>query len=318
MQTLNFKDKEGQTAGADACALIKRARIRPANFSNTGTSATARVLLANELRGAIERREIEVYYQPIVALADGKLAGLEALARWRHAGRGILASSEFIALAEQTHIVHEIGGWVLSEACRQLAEWRELLPASHTPFHVSVNLSFAQLVRPGFVKRIARMLEAARLPPQYLNLEIKESAISRGAGLAAVMLTQLRALGVRLAIDDFGKGFSSPHQLRCLAFDTLKIDRSIVGRLGEDVRAVRSAVALASNLGMTVVAGGVETDAQRERLGALGCAHAQGFLYAKPSDAETTLGLVRKSFPSSYARSDHDRSLARLTQIFTA
>jgi EAL domain-containing protein (putative c-di-GMP-specific phosphodiesterase class I) len=295
---------------------MKRAFEHPANFlhdADARSRAAARLSLESDLRHAIERRELEVFYQPVVALATGKLAGLEALVRWRHAVRGTLAPPEFIALAEETRLINDIGGWVLFEACRQIAEWRELLPASRFALSVGVNLSVRQLARPGLVERVAQTLDETNLPPQCLKLEITESAVT---GDAVAALTRLRSLGVRLALDDFGTGLASPRQLRRLPFDTLKIDRSLISRVdarGEDTEAVRAAIALASNLGLTVVAEGVETDAQRQRLGALGCDYAQGFLYSKPADAETTLGFIRRDF-----RHTDDRSLSRLTQILAA
>jgi EAL domain-containing protein (putative c-di-GMP-specific phosphodiesterase class I) len=328
MRTLNFNSHVAQTDGVVARALHEHACGYPANFFLDGDArkrAADSARLESELQLAVKRDELEVYYQPVVALATGRLKGFEALVRWRHAERGILPPSKFIPLAERTRIIDDIGGWVLFEACRQMSEWREMLPASRVAFSVGVNISAAQLTRPAFVELVTRTLEETNLPPQSLKLEINESALARGDRAAFAALTRLRSLGILLAFDDFGAGLSSLLQLRRLPFDMLKIDRSLVsrvGRRGENAQGASAAVALASKLGLTVVATHVETDEQRERLGALGCEYAQGFLYSKPVDAETTLALVRRDLRSpgahGLARRDADRSLSRLTQILAA
>lgn len=330
MRPLNFYSQGAYTAGAVEGALYKRAFDRPANFlpdSKSRERPSARAALENDLRRAIERRELEVYYQPVVALSTGRLAGFEALVRWHHAELGMLPASEFIPMAERTRIIKDIGGWALFEACRQMAEWRDLLPTPASPaaFSVGVNISARQLARPGLVELVARTLDETTLPPRCLEVEVNESVLTRNEGAAVAALTRLRSLGVRIAVDDFRMGIASASRLRRMPFDTLKIDRSLISRVGgrgDAARDVGAAVALASDLGLTVVAAGVETDAQRERLGALGCEYAQGFLYSKPADAETTLGFIRRNSragdahgPAPYA---DDRSLSRLTQILAA
>jgi EAL domain-containing protein (putative c-di-GMP-specific phosphodiesterase class I) len=330
VRPLNFNSHSAHTNGVAARALHERACGYPANFfldGDTHRRDADCARLESELQRAVERDEFEVYYQPVVALATGRLKGFEALVRWRHAERGILPPSEFIQLAERTRIINDIGGWVLFEACRQMSEWRELMPASRLALSVGVNISARQLARVGLVELIERTLEQTNLPPRCLKLEINETALVRGDRSAFAALKRLRSLGVRLAVDDFGAGLSSLRQLRRLPFDTLKIDRSLVsrtGRCGEGAQSANAdaAIALASSLGLTVVAKRVETDEQREHLGALGCLYAQGFLYSKPVDAETTLALVRRDLRSYDAHGptprDDDRSLSRLTQILAA
>jgi len=287
--------------------------------------AVARLQLENDLRRAVEHNEFEVFYQPIVALGDGKIAGFEALVRWRHPERGLVSPVEFIPLAEETRLITEIGEWVLRESCRQMSEWRDLLPPSHRPLIISVNLSSKQLTQPDLIERIKQILRETGLPPHLLKLEITESAVMDNAESAASMLAQLRDLGIRLSIDDFGTGYSSLSYLHRFPVDTLKIDRSFVSRMGqgdENSEIVRTIVTLASNLGMTVIAEGVETEAQHEQLSALGCEYAQGYLYAKPANAETALGLIRRDLrvtdPRAAAPYADDRSLSRLTQILAA
>jgi diguanylate cyclase (GGDEF)-like protein len=286
--------------------------------------ALARLRLENDLRRAVEHREFEVYYQPVIALATGKLSGFEALVRWRHPERGIVAPSEFIPLAEETRLITEIGGWVLEDACRQMSEWRELIPAQQH-LTLSVNLSSKQLAQPGFAEAVQRTLRETALPAHCLKLEITESAVMDNADGAASLLGQLRGLGIQLSIDDFGTGYSSLSYLHRFPVDTLKIDRSFVAKMtdnSENGEIVRTIVALASNLGMCVVAEGVETEEQHARLEALGCEYGQGYLYSRPVEAESALALIRRGGrphdSHGLAPNDTDRSLFRLAQVLAA
>jgi EAL domain-containing protein (putative c-di-GMP-specific phosphodiesterase class I) len=293
-------------------------------FDPRERTARAAVLSREELRRAFERREFEVYYQPVVALSTGRLSGFEALARWRHPVRGVVGPSEFIPLAEEARLLTEIGGWVLEEACRQTCEWRELIP-SQQHLTVGVNLSFGQLARPDLVGRVRRTLRETGLPPDCLKLEVSESDVASNADAAAPVLMRLRALGVRLSIDDFGTGLASPSYLRRIPVDTLKVDRPHVALTadgGDGGETVRAAVALASALGAELVAEGVEAPEQHARLEALGCEYAQGFLYSEPVDAESALSLIRVGVRTprslALAREEADRSLFRLAQVLAA
>ncbi len=266
--------------------------------------ALSRLQLENDLRRAIERQEFEVYYQPIITLATGRIAGFEALIRWHHPERGLVSPAEFIPLAEETRLITEIGDWVLNESCRQMSEWRRLLP-THAQLTISVNLSSKQFTQHDLIERIKETLRATGLAPQFLKLEITESAVMENAESAALMLVQLRELGVQLSIDDFGTGYSSLSYLHRFPVDTLKIDRSFVSRMcegDENAEIVRTIVTLASNLGMVVIAEGVETREQHEQLKALKCDYGQGYLYSKPANAETALRLMQENF-----REDHPR-----------
>ncbi|MGB8508999.1 MAG: bifunctional diguanylate cyclase/phosphodiesterase [Pyrinomonadaceae bacterium] len=259
--------------------------------------AMSRLQLENDLRRAIERHEFEVYYQPIVALATGRIAGFEALVRWHHPERGMVPPSEFIPLAEETRLITEIGDWVLFESCRQMSEWHKLLPAYHM-LNVSVNLSVKQFTQHGLIERIKETLKETGLAPQFLKLEITESAVMDNAESAASMLAQLRELGIQLSIDDFGTGYSSLSYLHRFPVDTLKVDRSFVSRMGEggeNAEIVRTIITLASNLGMAVIAEGVETAEQHEQLCALRCEFGQGYLYSRPSNAATALCLLQEN-----------------------
>jgi diguanylate cyclase (GGDEF)-like protein len=300
LSTHGYDDPENVLRDADT-AMYRAKEKGKARYelfdAEMHADALARLRLENDLRRAVEHGEFEVYYQPIVTLATGALAGFEALVRWRHPERGVVLPAEFIPLAEETRMVTEIGAWVLDEACRQMSEWRELLPA-HLPLNVSVNLSSKQLTQPGLVERVRRTLRETKLPPHCLKLEITESAVMENAESAAAVLAQLRGLGLQLSIDDFGTGYSSLSYLHRFPVDTLKIDRSFVSRMcegGENAEIVRTVVTLASNLGMAVVAEGVETEEQHALLEALHCEYGQGYLYSRPLDAEGALGLIRRN-----------------------
>jgi diguanylate cyclase (GGDEF)-like protein len=265
--------------------------------------AMARLQLENDLRRAIENQEFEVYYQPILSLSTGQIAGFEALVRWHHPERGFVSPTEFIPLAEETRLIMEIGEWVLFESCRQMSAWRQMLPAHH-PLTISVNLSTKQFTQLGLIERVKEALAESGLAPQFLKLEITESAVMDNAESAASMLMQLRELGIQLSIDDFGTGYSSLSYLHRFPVNTLKIDRSFVSRMGEggeNAEIVRTIITLASNLGMAVIAEGVETQEQHAQLEALKCDYGQGYLYSMALEAEAALRLIQQSQPTIFS-----------------
>ncbi len=240
--------------------------------------------METDLRRACERDELFVDYQPIVSLQNRTLIGFEALVRWRHPEFGLVPPKDFIPVAEETGQILTIGQRVLESACRQAREWQETYPAS-PPLFVSVNLSVKQFNQPGLVENIANLLQEFELPPRCLKLEITESVFSDNIEAAVGLLTQLRDLGVQLSIDDFGTGYSSLSYLQRFPIDTLKIDRSFVTQMmenEENLAIVRTIVALAQNLGMDVVAEGVETEDQLMLLKKLECENGQGFLFSTP------------------------------------
>jgi diguanylate cyclase (GGDEF)-like protein len=245
--------------------------------------ALARLELETDLRHALERNEFRVFYQPITALADGHIAEMEALIRWEHPTRGMISPDEFIPIAEETGLIVALGQWVLEEACRQGATWREAFPQE--PPIMSVNLSGRQFQHPSLVADIGHVLLQSGLAPSALKLEITESVVMQDAEATIVALHELKQLGIQLAIDDFGTGYSSLSYLKRFRVDTLKVDRSFVNGLGEDsmdTAIVQSVVALAKALHMDVTAEGIETQAQRAELLALGCDRGQGYLFARP------------------------------------
>ncbi len=249
--------------------------------------------LENDLRRAIEREEFSIYYQPIVALADGRITGFEALVRWPHPERGLVRPAEFIPVAEETGLIVPLGRWVLRAACAQMRLWQAISPA-HARLKLNVNLSGRQFTQTDLCGHIEHTLAVTNFEPHCLQLEITESVVMENAQTIVPMLARLRALGVELAIDDFGTGYSSLSYLRRFPIQTLKIDRSFIsGGAEEDAEIVRTIVLLARNMGKDVVAEGIETPAQLAQLRALDCAYGQGYLFSAPQDAAATERMLR-------------------------
>ena len=248
----------------------------------------ARLQLETDLRHALERGEFRNYYQPIVNLASGEIAGFEALLRWQHPTRGLLGPIEFIGVVEETGLIREVGWWNLSEACRQISEWRAAAPANRDLI-ISVNLSAKQFLQPNLVADIANLLREIKLPPEALKLEITESTVMKDPAGAVEMLQEIKSLGVRLAIDDFGTGYSSLSYLHRFPLDTLKIDRSFISSMDDDgdgMEIARTILPMAKNLRLDVVAEGVETLEQFELLKKFNCAFGQGYYFSRPLAAE--------------------------------
>ncbi len=249
--------------------------------------AVARLQLESELRRAIERGEFRLHYQPIMSLQSGRLVAFEGLVRWEHPRRGLLAPDDFLPLAEETGLILPLGRWVLTEGCRQLREWRRRTSSPSLP-RMSLNLSGRQLAEADIVEEVDHTLRAAGLSGQELELEITENVIMQDTESTRGCLAGLRALELGVSIDDFGTGHSSLSHLDRLPVDTLKIDRSFLGgasgrpRKGEIVRTI---VALGHDLGLEVVAEGIETAAQLDELRQMGCDHGQGYFFSRPVDA---------------------------------
>ena len=257
--------------------------------------AWRRLDLQRDLRNAIERRELTVYYQPIIDLASGKLTQLEALVRWRHPQRGILLPSEFIPFAESTGFVTQIDRFVLEEACRQLASWRSRF-ASARDLSIAVNLSPREFRHADIARDVAQLLSKTRLPASCLTLEITESAALASAAPVSAVVDSLSALGAKVVIDDFGVGYSGLDHFKRFKVHGLKIDRSFVAGVAEgreDSAIVTAALAFGSALGLTVVAEGIETQVQLEKLRAMGCDQGQGFWIAQPAPWEKIEKLLR-------------------------
>jgi diguanylate cyclase (GGDEF)-like protein len=283
--------------------------------------AIARLRLESDLRLAIEREEFTVHYQPIVALESGRLAGFEALVRWEHPQRGQVMPGEFIPVAEETGLIVAIGQQVLEQACKSMVQWQRLSPA-YRSLSLSVNLSSRQVSQPDLIERIRGVLNDSGIDPHCLKLEITESVVMENAEAATLMFKQLRALGVQLSIDDFGTGYSSLSYLHRFPVNFLKIDKSFVGRMNEhngNGEIVRTIVTLARNLGLEVIAEGVETEHQNCQLKSLGCDYGQGYLFSRPIDGkqvpamlnqalerEVEIDLTAQSFDASFVNSVYE------------
>ncbi|MCU9949526.1 bifunctional diguanylate cyclase/phosphodiesterase [Pseudomonas sp. PDM13] len=248
--------------------------------------ANERMALENELRRAPERGELSLYYQPKLCLQNRRVIGAEALIRWHHPLFGEISPERFIPLAEENGLILPLGDWVLAEACRQMREWQD----RHAPFGpLSVNLAGAQLRQPQLVDRIDRLLHESGVIPGHLQLEITEGFIMSQAEEALAVLDALKALGVQLAIDDFGTGYSSLSYLKRLPLDIIKIDKSFVRGLPddlEDAAIARAIIALGRSMQLTVIAEGVETHAQEAFLTAEGCEQIQGYVVSRPLPAD--------------------------------
>jgi len=261
--------------------------------------ALARVHLESRLRLAVEREEMVLHYQPIVSMATGEVTGFEALIRWEDPERGLVFPDDFIGLAEETGIIIPIGWWGLEEACRQLKDWQERFPREN-PLSVGVNFSSLQFEQPDFYDQIEDRLARFELHPNSLHVEITESSLMADLEGIVRVLERLKARSVRLHIDDFGTGYSSLSYLCRIPIHTLKIDRSFVVRMMEsspDLEIVRTIVQLARNLELSIIAEGVETVEQLERLRELGCDEAQGYLFSRAVAVEEIDALLAMESP---------------------
>jgi diguanylate cyclase (GGDEF)-like protein/PAS domain S-box-containing protein len=302
----------------DADMAMYRAKTLGRNryeiFENTmHAHAMALMKLETDLRRSTERQEFQIYYQPIVSLKTGRISGFEALLRWHHPELGIVEPEKFISLAEETGMIVPMGQWVLEQACNQLRQWQCIPPRSRalkrfpvrvrTPsdlsrqqLTISVNLSGRQLTEPHLLKQIVQILKKSGIDGKSLKLEITESVLMTNNDIIA-LLSQLRDLHIQLHMDDFGSGYSSLSYLHYLPVNALKIDRSFVKRMAtsdENLEIVRTIILLAHNLGIDVIAEGVETSDQLTQLRALNCEYAQGYLFSQPINGHEASQLLAK------------------------
>lgn len=277
------------------------------------TRAVERLQIETDLRRAVERNELRVYYQPIMNLESGSLHGFEALVRWQHPKRGFLLPAEFIPIAEESGLIVSLGAWVLKEACRQTKLWHDMIlmaaVAKTTPnaieppldlLSISVNLATKQLQHPDVVAQVALALNATDIEPRAVKLEITESGMMENSQCVIRTLQELKALGVHLSIDDFGTGYSSLSYLHRFPLNTLKIDRSFISDLSaddENWQIVNTIISLARNLGMETIAEGIELEPQLTRLKTLNCSYGQGYFYARPLSPEAATQFIRARLP---------------------
>jgi EAL domain-containing protein (putative c-di-GMP-specific phosphodiesterase class I) len=261
---------------------------RFAMFNEGMQMGGARVALESELQLGIERKEFEVYYQPIVSLSDGTTHAVEALVRWRHPELGLLPPGEFIGVAEETGLIVPLGRLVLAQACDQLAEWKSR-PATPPGFAMHVNVSVRQLRDPGLKAELERLIDHCGIHASDLVLEITETALVHDMDIMETRVMELKDIGVRIAIDDFGTGYSSLVHLRRFPIDILKIDKTFIDgitRGSEDAAIVEAVIKLARVLKIDTVAEGVERADQQTELRRMGCKYAQGYLFGRPKPGD--------------------------------
>jgi diguanylate cyclase (GGDEF)-like protein len=257
-------------------------------------AAEERLVVESDLRHALDRRELEVYYQPIVSLSEARLTGFEALLRWHHPRRGLVFPADFISTAEETGLIVPIGTWVLHEACRQLRAWAQEFP-SCDHLVINVNLSARQCMHPDLLEDVRRILDDTGVQPSRLKLEITEGVVLENSDAVAKVLRELRVLGVQLGLDDFGMGYSALSYLQHFPFQTIKIDRTFVSAIqeGSNTEIVRAIVSLAAGFAMNVTAEGIETVDQVNRLQELACEFGQGYYFNKPLTREDARAILK-------------------------
>jgi diguanylate cyclase (GGDEF)-like protein/PAS domain S-box-containing protein len=293
-----YERPEDMLRDADTAMYCAKAqgKARCAVFDQSMHSRVLETMqLENDLWRAVEREEFVVYYQPIVSLSGLRIEGFEALVRWQHPERGLLLPDKFISLAEETGVIGEIGRVVLRQACQQLRRWQDAYGDRVKDLTVSVNLSSKQFLQPDLVEQVVAELRAARVEPSRLRLEVTESLMVENVETANEVLRRLRAHGMQLSLDDFGTGYSSLSYLHHFPFNVLKVDRSFVAQIetnNENREIVRTILLLAQNLGMDVIAEGVELPEQLAALRQLKCEYAQGYLFARPLTAAATSELL--------------------------
>jgi diguanylate cyclase (GGDEF)-like protein len=268
-------------------------------------TAVRRMKLESDLARALERREFCLFYQPLVAMRSGSLVGFEALVRWRHPANGMVNPNDFIPLAEETGVIIPLGEWILYEACRQLKDWQITLPGA-SELRMNINVSGKQLESPNFIATIEGALATTGLGPERINLEITESVLLHDAEDVRETLRRIRKLGIQIHLDDFGTGYSSLSYLRDFPIDAVKIDRSFVSTAENgaatglaSVDIVRSIIALANSMSLTVTAEGIETAAQVDELRDLGCTNMQGFHFSRPIEAVAAAAMIASAATAS-------------------
>jgi predicted signal transduction protein with EAL and GGDEF domain len=255
----------------------------------------ARLKMEDELRRALDRKEFENYYQAILSLNTGKICGFEALVRWKNPERGLTLPNEFLPVAEETGLIVPLGKWILETACKQMHMWQAFFKED-PPLLISVNLSSRQFLRTDLPQLCGSILREADLPQNSLNIEITENAMMPDPETVIDLMQNLKSLGIKITLDDFGTGYSSLSYLHRFPLDCLKIDRSFIARIEENDEIVYNILTLGQNLGMKVIAEGVETAEQVELLRELGCEYAQGYYFSRPVNAQEATDLLAGKF----------------------
>jgi EAL domain-containing protein (putative c-di-GMP-specific phosphodiesterase class I) len=293
------RKESAETLLHDADAAMYRAKAdAPGTYAIFDRSMKAdrvnRDKVEKRLEEALDGNEFRLHYQPIINVEDEQIVGVEALIRWQDPSRGMIQPGEFVSQLEDTGLIVPVGEWALQEACLQVKKWNERFPGVG-PLRVSVNVSPRQLLQADFGDTVTRVLHKTGARPSQLCLEITEAALMGDVVAAWAQLRKVKALGVNLAIDDFGTGYSSVSYVRNFALDALKIDQSFVRGLAsgvEDAAIVKAVIHMAHALGLATVAEGVETPEQLAELRALGCDHAQGYLFSRPQEPDVIDDLL--------------------------
>jgi EAL domain-containing protein (putative c-di-GMP-specific phosphodiesterase class I) len=308
-----YPHDDRDTAGLlkNAGTALERAKVQGGNnyeFYTAGgtTRALKQLVLESNLRGALEREEFIVHYQPQVAIPDFHLVGMEALVRWRHPSLGMLYPNDFVPLAEDSGLIIALGDSVMRTACLQNKAWQD---KGLAPMRLSVNFSARQFQQPAFISSVAEILKETNLDPRWLELELTESSIMKEPEQAIEKLHELKLMGVKVAIDDFGTGYSSLNYLKRFPIDTLKIDKAFVADVCKDphdTAIVRAIITLGHALDLTVIAEGVETQEQLQYLSSLGCDVVQGFLFSKSLSAPVFEELLMEQRRAAASSTNHD------------
>lgn len=312
-----FDGHDTPTLLKNAGAALQRTKDEGGNsyqfYTSGGTThALKQLVLESNMRPGLERGEFLVEYQPQVAIKDFQLVGMEALVRWQHPSLGLLSPSEFVSLAEESGLIIPIGDWVMRTACAQNKSWQD---AGLEPMRLSINFSARQFQQPTFIENVTEILQETKLDPVWLEFELTEGSVMKDPETAIEKLHELRRMGIRIAIDDFGTGYSSLSYLKRFPIDSLKIDQSFVADLctdEDDAAIVAAIITLGHALGLTVVAEGVETAEQLDRLASLGCDVLQGFLFSKSLSTEEFDELLKDQ---RRVTSRGDRPTTRLPAI---
>ncbi len=299
----SFVDQQESAAGllADAELAMYRAKRGGGNKVEPfrpifRTSSTDRLQIETDLRRALERKELSLAYQPIISLKDGEIAGFEALMRWDHPKRGMIPPAEFIPIAEVCDLIGPLGVFAMERAASDLVSWQE--QTGEVPIFVSVNLSSAQLLNADLYNDVRALLSKTQVNPHQLKLELTESLMMENPEQARLILAKLKETGISLALDDFGTGYSSLAYLTQFPFDMIKLDKALVGDMSEKGSILlRSVIAMARGLEMTVVAEGIQTDEDAMELAKMGCHYGQSYLFGPPASSEAMMRLLKERFP---------------------
>lgn len=301
MHTMLQQRCQGETAGAGKTTMPSAPAIQEAGYQGSHAEIVNLVTAENELADAIDESQFELYYQPIMALADERITGIEALVRWNHPEGGLITPAEIMPIAEKTNLIKKLGEFIMDKACQQHSRLRQELPAlfeSNPDFFLSINLSAKQFLYADFLEQVRHAFQSHQVNPAGIMFEITENVLMFDPQTAQSILSDFKQQGFRIAIDDFGKGYSSMSYLHSFPIDTIKIDRSFIESMHTNrtsMTVVEAIIGLAKAIGLTVIAEGVETAAQFHDVKKLGCDLSQGYYLHKPMPYAKMLALLQST-----------------------